>query len=257
MGGSIDTLSVNRLMDRMIASFFPAEHAARASEAAADAEAAAAADAEAAATRDAAGGDGADSPSSAAVVLPLFVLDPTLPGQRIQLRVFEPRYLRMVERSLRGTRRFGMVGFTRYVRVSCAIFSACENGQKAASRGSGKRVRLFGVRQCMLQFAPPPPPHTHTRHTTTALHHHTVDCAGTHTAGTRQKSQTMGQKSRLLTWKDQKGTALITFISLTCTSRVLEEECSGYTRVRRSPAPTHATTTTATSNHPLIRVFGV
>ena len=126
MGGTIDTLSVNRLMDRMIESFFPCEYAARVREADAEAAAAAVATASTASqTHDEAeiGSGNANSTESssssqasvgASTLLPLFVLDPTLPGQRIQLRVFEPRYLRMVDRSLRGTRRFGMVGFARY-----------------------------------------------------------------------------------------------------------------------------------------------
>lgn len=129
MGGTIETLSVNRLMDRMIASFFPAEYTARVREA--DAEAAAAA--ATASTASETAHDEADISSStesspslgASTVLPLFVLDPTLPGQRIQLRVFEPRYLRMIDHSLRGTRRFGMVGFARYAMPSSPYMPLC------------------------------------------------------------------------------------------------------------------------------------
>jgi len=42
--------------------------------------------------------------------LPLFVLDPTLPGQHLHLNIFEPRYTAMVRRVLEGNRCFGMVG---------------------------------------------------------------------------------------------------------------------------------------------------
>ena len=41
--------------------------------------------------------------------LPLFVLDPMVPGQEITLNVFEERYKRMVRRCMQHTRRFGMV----------------------------------------------------------------------------------------------------------------------------------------------------
>ena len=44
-----------------------------------------------------------------AVELPLFVLDPMVPGQEITLNVFEERYKRMVRRCMQHTRRFGMV----------------------------------------------------------------------------------------------------------------------------------------------------
>jgi Lon protease-like protein len=43
------------------------------------------------------------------VELPLFVLDPMVPGQEITLNVFEERYKRMVRRCMQHTRRFGMV----------------------------------------------------------------------------------------------------------------------------------------------------
>ena len=46
---------------------------------------------------------------SVAVELPLFVLDPMVPGQEITLNVFEERYKRMVRRCMQHTRRFGMV----------------------------------------------------------------------------------------------------------------------------------------------------
>ena len=46
---------------------------------------------------------------SDAVELPLFVLDPMVPGQEITLNVFEERYKRMVRRCMQHTRRFGMV----------------------------------------------------------------------------------------------------------------------------------------------------
>ena len=41
-------------------------------------------------------------------VLPLFVMSPMLPGEKMALNVFEPRYRLMVRRVMAGARRFGM-----------------------------------------------------------------------------------------------------------------------------------------------------
>ena len=47
-------------------------------------------------------------------ILPLFVLDPILPGQKTLLHIFEIRYRLLVQRALAEYgRRFGMVGFDR------------------------------------------------------------------------------------------------------------------------------------------------
>merc|ERR1712038_1932339 len=43
-------------------------------------------------------------------ILPIFMLDPILPKQRLRLMVYEPRYKLMVQRCLQGRRRFGMIG---------------------------------------------------------------------------------------------------------------------------------------------------
>jgi Lon protease-like protein/tetratricopeptide (TPR) repeat protein len=40
--------------------------------------------------------------------LPLFVMSPVLPGERMALNIFEPRYRLMVRRVMAGARRFGM-----------------------------------------------------------------------------------------------------------------------------------------------------
>lgn len=45
--------------------------------------------------------------------LPIFVLDSTLPRQRLKLNVFELRYVGMIRRALEGSRCFGMAGFER------------------------------------------------------------------------------------------------------------------------------------------------
>eukprot|EP00038_Savillea_parva_P007426 m.170067 g.170067 ORF g.170067 m.170067 type:complete len:558 (+) comp13190_c0_seq1:3-1676(+) len=116
MSGSRDNLAVNRLLERMIHAYFPVEHAARLAEEAAD-NAGAATEGEDTASPMGAAVDSiprslpSDSQSAR---VPLFELDPTLPSQQIHLRVFEPRYVRMIERCLTGSRRFGMVGTRRW-----------------------------------------------------------------------------------------------------------------------------------------------
>lgn len=83
---------------KMLQQTFPDKYAGRLEEQQMDA-AVVASEAEAAAERD-------EDPS-----MPLFVLDPILPGQTIHLHVFEPRYKEMISRCLEtGQRRFGMVG---------------------------------------------------------------------------------------------------------------------------------------------------
>jgi len=48
-------------------------------------------------------------PSTGHTSLPLFVLEPLLPRQRMQLHVFEPRYTALTRRVMAGDRTFGMV----------------------------------------------------------------------------------------------------------------------------------------------------
>jgi Lon protease-like protein len=53
--------------------------------------------------------------------LPLFPLQTVLlPGGRLALRVFEPRYVDMVARSLRGANRFGVVAIREGAEVGAA-----------------------------------------------------------------------------------------------------------------------------------------
>ena len=59
--------------------------------------------------------------------LPLFPLKTVLfPGGPLQLRIFEPRYVDMVARCLRGTNRFGVV----------AIRDGAEVGAQPVHRGT-------------------------------------------------------------------------------------------------------------------------
>ena len=52
------------------------------------------------------------STKSTTTVLPIFYLDPMLPRQRMQLNIFEYRYIIMISRCLEGSRSFGMIGFS-------------------------------------------------------------------------------------------------------------------------------------------------
>ncbi|CAD7703384.1 unnamed protein product [Ostreobium quekettii] len=47
--------------------------------------------------------------SSGSAILPLFVLTTLMPGEKMALNIFEPRYRLMVRRVMAGSRRFGMV----------------------------------------------------------------------------------------------------------------------------------------------------
>jgi hypothetical protein len=49
-------------------------------------------------------------------ILPLFVMTTMLPGKRIGLNIFEPRYRLLVRRCMEGNRMFGMIGINRQVR---------------------------------------------------------------------------------------------------------------------------------------------
>eukprot|EP00887_Chlorella_sp_A99_P005102 scaffold25.g5102.t1 len=77
-------LPVTVVLKALLEASFPGEYAARGRE-----EAAAA-------------GEGGAAP------LPLFVMSPMLPGERMALNIFEPRYRLMVRRCMEGSRRFGM-----------------------------------------------------------------------------------------------------------------------------------------------------
>ena len=83
-------------LGRLLQAVFPAEYRARAAE------------------------DGAMPPLKARFALntiPLFVLDPILPGQRLSLHIFEMRYRRLIHRAMMNEpRAFGMVGVGGYAQ---------------------------------------------------------------------------------------------------------------------------------------------
>mmetsp|Transcript_17317 Transcript_17317/g.56685 ORF Transcript_17317/g.56685 Transcript_17317/m.56685 type:complete len:384 (-) Transcript_17317:70-1221(-) len=86
---------VNVILAAMLQKLYPAEYTARLEE-----------------RRLEGGVDGAGNvadDSSREYQLPVFVLDVLLPGQKMLLNVFEPRYRLMVRRCLDGNRHFGMV----------------------------------------------------------------------------------------------------------------------------------------------------
>eukprot|EP00271_Cylindrocystis_brebissonii_P006389 TRINITY_DN1915_c0_g1_i1.p1 TRINITY_DN1915_c0_g1~~TRINITY_DN1915_c0_g1_i1.p1 ORF type:complete len:548 (-),score=94.81 TRINITY_DN1915_c0_g1_i1:134-1777(-) len=57
-------------------------------------------------------------------VLPMFVMDVVLPGQKMALNIFEPRYRLMVRRCMEGDHRMGMVGIDSATRQPADV--ACE-----------------------------------------------------------------------------------------------------------------------------------
>ncbi|GJP58786.1 hypothetical protein CLOP_g3526 [Closterium sp. NIES-67] len=57
-------------------------------------------------------------------ILPLFVMDSVLPGQKMALNIFEPRYRLMIRRIMEGDHRMGMVGVDR--RRGVMLDLACE-----------------------------------------------------------------------------------------------------------------------------------
>lgn len=47
-------------------------------------------------------------PESEDIILPLFVMSPLLPGEKMALNIFEPRYRLMIRRVMEGNKKFGM-----------------------------------------------------------------------------------------------------------------------------------------------------
>lgn len=81
------------VLKNMLENSFPAEYAARRAE---EVEAAA-----------------VSSAANAATILPLFVMAPMLPGEKMALNIFEPRYRLMIRRVMEGGRKFGMATVNR------------------------------------------------------------------------------------------------------------------------------------------------
>lgn len=82
---AVGQIPVSIVLKSILERSFPEEYRARAEEEAAEAGAA-----------------------HEASVLPLFVMSPMLPGERMALNIFEPRYRLMIRRVMAGGRRFGM-----------------------------------------------------------------------------------------------------------------------------------------------------
>ncbi|KAG8457478.1 hypothetical protein KFE25_003782 [Diacronema lutheri] len=100
----------------------------------------------------------ADSALPRAVVLDLFVLDATLPRQRLFVNVYEPRYLRMCHRLLARRARpveervFGMVGYAPGRSPPCAQYgvtmSLCEAQRTFDGRLLVRALALRRFRVC-------------------------------------------------------------------------------------------------------------
>eukprot|EP00850_Spirogloea_muscicola_P020279 SM000211S06649 [mRNA] locus=s211:151531:156544:- [translate_table: standard] len=56
--------------------------------------------------------------------LPMFVMDVVLPGQKVKLNIFEPRYRLMVRRVMESDRHMGMVGYDAATQLPADV--ACE-----------------------------------------------------------------------------------------------------------------------------------
>ena len=98
-------LPVSIVLKNVVERSFPEEYEARRLE-------------ECQASLSAAAGEGA---STIASILPLFVLCPMLPGERMALNIFEPRYRLMIRRVMAGARRFGVAS----VRPDHSLYDVC------------------------------------------------------------------------------------------------------------------------------------
>lgn len=99
---------------------------------------------------------------SPTTVLPIFYLDPMLPRQRMQLNIFEYRYIIMVSRCLEGSRTFGMIGFSsqRSRTSTGASASTSSNTTSAAtsssSSSSSSSSMPYGVEVEIVESSPQP-----------------------------------------------------------------------------------------------------
>jgi len=65
----------------------------------------------------------AEIPESEDIILPLFVMSPLLPGEKMALNIFEPRYRLMIRRVMDGNKKFGMATVDKDHQLSR---TACE-----------------------------------------------------------------------------------------------------------------------------------
>jgi hypothetical protein len=122
-------LSVTTDLARLLAAAFPSESAARTAE-----EAEARAEAEA-----------AERAGQIHRGLPCFVMAACLPGQQVQLHIFEPRYRLLIRRCLQGSRRFGYVP-GNCTRVGTEVeITECEEAADGRFYVALKATRAFKV----------------------------------------------------------------------------------------------------------------
>eukprot|EP00039_Didymoeca_costata_P005850 m.85203 g.85203 ORF g.85203 m.85203 type:complete len:409 (+) comp13001_c0_seq1:229-1455(+) len=138
------SLAVNVTLENLIENLCPKEYSTRAAE---DAEAASEQNSGVSSET----AENATIGSDQATTLPIFILDPILPRQKMHLNIFEPRYLVMLERCLQGGRRFGMLGFRRIRHHGHApILATCgtevEIVETRDARGRNKLVEIVGKR---------------------------------------------------------------------------------------------------------------
>ncbi|KIZ03391.1 hypothetical protein MNEG_4574, partial [Monoraphidium neglectum] len=102
-------LPVSITLKNLLLKAFPEDYAARLAEESSAAAAAAEGDGAAAAGSGGSGGGG----GAGAATLPLFVMSTMLPGEKMALNIFEPRYRLMVRRCMEGSHLLGMAQVAR------------------------------------------------------------------------------------------------------------------------------------------------
>ena len=90
--------------------------------------------------------------------LPMFVMDVMLPGQSMQLNIFEPRYRLLVRRCMEGSRRFGMVGFDRQLGRINEWAAECEIVECEPFADGRYYINIVGRRRCRAGVLPLPLP---------------------------------------------------------------------------------------------------
>lgn len=108
---------------------------------------------------------------AASDLLPLFVMDVALPGQHMQLNIFEPRYRLMTRRCMEGNKRFGIVGVDQghavlqyATEVEITECDALPDGRYYLEVTGRRRFRITtqedqdGYRLARVDFDPPQQP---------------------------------------------------------------------------------------------------
>ena len=82
--------------------------------------------------------------------LPMFVMDVMLPGQSMQLNIFEPRYRLLIRRCMEGSRRFGMVGYDQGQGRMCEWAVEVEIVECENVADGRYFINILGRRRCRV-----------------------------------------------------------------------------------------------------------